>query len=133
MSTQKWGRVLGVGLWVLIVLEALMMALAGTAKFTRADFWNRMFDTWGYPAGTSYAIGVLETALAFALLVPAATTWAAGLLIGVMAVATVTLLLNPGGMSISGSLMHIGVLVVLAWARRSRRWRPETQTGPEVG
>lgn len=124
MVSSKKARVLGAFIWVVVILEALGMALAGSAKFTGAGWWTRMFVEWGYPAAMSPTVGGLELAGALLILWPGLAAYAALLLGVIMVGAAGTLLLHPGSMSISGPIIHLILLTVIFRARWARRlWR----------
>ena len=53
-------RIAIVMLWIVTALVAAMMALAGSAKFTRPEVWTGMFEDWGYPAWFAFVIGGAE-------------------------------------------------------------------------
>ena len=118
------GRVGLVALWVITVLDAALMALAGSAKFTAAAWWSQAFVTFGYPAWFSYATGAAEVVLAVLLLIPRIAAYAAAGLIVIMLGALVSTLLHPGRLGPVPPLMHIVVLSVILLARWKVRWRP---------
>ena len=115
-------RAWGVALWVLIVLDALMMGVAGWAKFgPAASWWAEQFAGWGYPSGFSRVTGGLELGLAVLMLVPRWASYAAIGLIVVMTGALGTVLMNPGRLGPGAPLMHLAVLAVIVWGRWGRR------------
>lgn len=118
----KGRRAIGVALWVVIVMDALLMGVAGWAKFgPAAGWWSDQFAAWGYPAGFSRVTGGLELGLALGLLVPRWASYAAIGLIVVMVGALATVLLNPGRLGPGAAVMHLVVLTGIAWARWGRR------------
>lgn len=127
MASSTWGKAGRVAVWVLVVLEVLLMGLAGLAKFTSAA-WPSMFEGWGYPRPFAYLIGALECVGALALLVPRLTTYAAAGLMVIMlgALWTVTTTTFETGLGPGMPLLHLALLGILAWARRRERWSKVT-------
>jgi uncharacterized membrane protein YphA (DoxX/SURF4 family) len=109
-----------VGLWTLSALMALAMIGPGIQKFT-SPAWQRMFRVWGYPDHFYAVIGVVEVAAGLGLLVPRIAAPSALLLMCVMAGAAITRMLNGG--SGVGELVFLGLLGVIAYARRPWRVR----------
>ena len=109
------------GLWVVIVLEALLMGAAGFSKFSNPDFWLSSFVEWGYPAGLASVIGGVEMIGGVLLLVPRLAAYSAGVLVVVMLVATGTVLLHPGTLGPGASLVNAAALVVVLVGRWGRR------------
>ena len=73
-----------IALWALQIFIGSMFVLVGVLKF-QDPTWVRNFARWGYPDGFYIVVGVLEAAGGAAMLVPRLTTYAALLLITVMA------------------------------------------------
>jgi uncharacterized membrane protein YphA (DoxX/SURF4 family) len=111
-------RILLVVLWVVTVLEALMMAGAGSAKFVRPDLWQGMFADWGYPAWGATVVGGAEMLLAVFLLVPRLAVAAAGALAVVMVGALVTVVVHQSELGWQAPVMHLVLLGAIMLLRR---------------
>jgi putative oxidoreductase len=113
-------RSVSVLLWVLTIVIALGIGLAGATKFLQPDRWEPLFAGWGYPAWASKLTGVVEMVGAVALLIPKTTFFAALLLGAVMLGALLTLLTHSGGPLGWGAtpLVYLVLLLILAAARR---------------
>ena len=117
---------LGIGLlWMLTVVDAAFMTLAGWAKFGNPDAWTGMFEGWGYPAWFSFVIGAGELGLALVLLVPRFASYAATGLIVIMLGALGTVLVHSGGrMGPEPPLIHLVLLTIILVSRWKIRWHP---------
>lgn len=71
-------------LWFLSLFMAYVFIKAGWAKFSSTSGWARAFAYWGYPAWFRVLVGVIESAGALLLLVPATAIYAAAALIVIM-------------------------------------------------
>ena len=47
-------------LWMVSIVAAAAMAMAGVTKFTAPDMWDANFIAWGYGTAFKSLIGVLE-------------------------------------------------------------------------
>ncbi|MGD2069694.1 MAG: DoxX family protein [Gemmatimonadota bacterium] len=121
-----FGRVV---VWVLIAAECVMIGLAGGAKFANPDLWRGLFQGWGYPPDFAYVVGAVEVVGAVLLVVPRTAAWAACILLVVMLSATATVLLHPGDMGPSPSLIHVVVLTVVLAARWPVRFGRPARAG----
>ena len=85
MSTgerRRWWAIAGlIALWLVTIVEALGMGVAGFPKFQNPDFWRASFSGWGYPEGFSAVVGAVEMAGALLLLLPASARYGASVLI----------------------------------------------------
>jgi putative oxidoreductase len=107
-------------LWLVTILEAIAMGLAGSSKFTGGR-WQGLFAGWGYPVWFSYVVGTLEIGGALCLLVPGIAVRAALMLSLIMIGATVTLLTHPGPMGWMTPVIHLLILIGIATARYKSR------------
>ena len=82
-----------IALWALQILFGGWFVLVGVMKFLD-PVWARSFARWGYPDGFYLVIGVLEAVGGIGLLVPRLTTYAALLLMTIMAGAVLTHLMH---------------------------------------
>jgi len=119
-TSKKVGTIL---LWILSIGAGALMTLAGVTKFTASEMWLSNFETWGYPAASSYLIGALEVVGGLAVFVPRFATYGAGLVAVIMVGAAGTLLMNPGDMGPTVPLMNIIAFTMIAYARRGVRWK----------
>lgn len=114
-----------VPIWILTVLDAAAMGLAGFSKFGNRELWASMFEGWGYPGWFAIVIGAGEIGLSILLLVPRLASYAATGLIVIMLGALGTVLLHPGGrMGPGAPTVHLIVLTVILisrWGNRLRR------------
>ena len=117
-------------LWIVTVLDAAFMALAGWSKFGNPDTWIGMFEGWGYPAWFSFVIGAGELGLAIVMLVPRFASYAATGLIVIMLGALGTVLVHSDGrMGPEPPLIHIALLTIILVGRWKIRWRPDNAEG----
>ncbi len=100
--------------WLLQVLLFVVMLGPGVQKFT-SPVWQRMFRAWGYPEHFYLVIGAIEVLAGIGLLVPRLASAAALTLMGVMAGAAVTQMLN--GRSGVGELVFLALLGCVAYSR----------------
>ena len=114
----------GALLWVITILAALAMGVAGVTKFTTPDMWNAMFTEWGYSIGFKSLIGAVEIVGAVSVLVPRFATYAATVLVLVMVGAVYTLVSTQSEMSIVPPLGNLILFAIIAVARRNVRWTP---------
>jgi putative oxidoreductase len=104
-------------LWAVQVLIGGMFVLVGLMKFQDPS-WARSFARWGYPDGFYLVVGVLEAVGGMALLVPRLTTYAALLLVTVMAGAVLTHLLHGELQRLPVALVYLLVVALIGWLRR---------------
>ena len=125
MNSKKILRITGISLlWLVTVLEALSMFAAGSGKFTNAEFWGRMFESWGYN-GTWFMtfIGGAEAAGAAGLLIPRIAPYAATGLMTIMLGALFTVVTKESGqLGIWPVAMNLILLGVILWFRRPAAW-----------
>jgi uncharacterized membrane protein YphA (DoxX/SURF4 family) len=89
-------RVLVWIVWTCAIVLALAFVLVGVSKLGGASGvrWSARFTGWGYPAGTSLAVGVLEILAGLGMLLPRWRRPAATILIVLMTGAACTHALN---------------------------------------
>jgi putative oxidoreductase len=120
--------------WVLQVLVGAMFVLIGLGKFGDPS-WAQKFERWGYPPGSHLIVGIIEAGAGLALLVPRLTSYAAGVLVVVMAGAAVTHLVHGEMERLSPPLAYIVILSLVAWLRwpkRALRPSPPLAISPPV-
>jgi len=124
MSTgerRRWWAIAGlIALWLVTIVEALGMGVAGFSKFQNPDFWRASFSGWGYPEGFSAVVGAVEMAGALLLLLPASARYGASVLIVIMLGAMYTDLANESGLGLAAPLIHLTLLGIILAARRRR-------------
>jgi len=120
---RAWRAAGTTALWVVQVLAAAAFIAIGVAKFGDPA-WARNFARWGYPDGFYLVIGGLECAGGLLLLAPMLTSYAATFLAAIMIGAAATHALHNETARIRAPLMWLGILALLALARRRRAWRP---------
>ena len=118
-SAGSRGRVLGVALWVLQVLLALVFAMAGIVKLIGDPAAVEMFAVVGIGQWFRYLVGALELAGAAGVLIPRLSGLAALGLICVMVGATLTNLLVLGASPLP-TIILLAVCAVVAWGRWPR-------------
>lgn len=118
------GKAVTIGLWVVTVIEGLMMALAGSSKFTAAAGWTANFVGWGYPAWFSYFTGGAEVLLAILLFVPRFAAWSGIALAVIMIGALGTLVIHDSPLGVTAPIVNLVLLGIVVIGRWPDRWRP---------
>jgi putative oxidoreductase len=109
--------------WGLQILLGLLFVLLGVMKFQDPS-WARNFARWGYPDGFYMIVGVLEAAGGIGLLIPRLTSYAAALLVAVMAAAGLTHLVHGEMQRLSAPVVYLLLIAMVGWRRRASAWRP---------
>lgn len=118
-------------LWLFTVVGALQMIDAGYGKFEHLEGWKIWFAKWGYPAGFSIVIGVLEMGVALFVLIPKLSSYASLVLIAILLGAFFTLLFNESDLSLIDPWFGIAILLVPLFGRWKQRWRPGLKSATE--
>ena len=105
--------------WFLQVIMGLEFILAGQAKFTRAEVWQRQFREWGYPDHVYLIIGGLELLGAVLIFFPKLASKAAIGLGVIMIGAVVTHGIYGEWSRVMVTLILAALLFVVFWLRRS--------------
>ena len=127
MSMNAAGKVdaLGVALWALSVLMALLFLVAGVPKLLGAQGHVEHFAHWRYPDWFRLVVGTVEVASAILLLVPRVAPLGAAGIAAIMAGATYTHVLRvpeeAGRAPLTLSLLALGVLI--GYVRRPKPHR----------
>jgi uncharacterized membrane protein YphA (DoxX/SURF4 family) len=117
-------------LWILTILGAVAMGLAGFSKFgSAAALWQARFIAWGYPAWFAKATGAIEMLAAALLCVPRVAPYAACTLVAVMLGALYTVLTKGSDLGWSAALVQLAVMSAIA-ALRFRRGVPMRRASP---
>ena len=106
-----------IALWALQILCGGLFVLVGVMKFLD-PVWARSFARWGYPDGFYLVIGVLEAVGGIGLLVPRLTTYAALLLMTIMAGAVLTHLMHGEWQRLAAPLVYLVIVALIGWLRR---------------
>ncbi|MBO3697209.1 DoxX family protein [Roseivirga sp. E12] len=114
MNKPKVKRVFS---WVLQVLLSLEFILAGQAKFTNPEAWQKQFDRWSYPDGTYYIVGGLEVILAILLLFPKYAYKAALGMAVIMLGASITHIIH-GESRTTVTMILMVLLITLSYLRK---------------
>jgi uncharacterized membrane protein YphA (DoxX/SURF4 family) len=114
------GRTGGVILWILTILGAVTMELAGFSKFGAAALWQGRFAAWGYPAWFAKATGGLEMLAAALLCVPRVAPYAACMLVAVMLAALYTVLAKGSDLGWGAAFVQLTVMSAIAVLRFRR-------------
>jgi uncharacterized membrane protein YphA (DoxX/SURF4 family) len=107
----------------LLLVELLLMGLAGITKFTNPEVWAANFTSLGYPNALAPLIGALEVLGVVLLLVPRLTSYAALALGIIMLAALQAVLTHPNDLGATAPVIHLVLLVAIARMRWGRRWR----------
>jgi uncharacterized membrane protein YphA (DoxX/SURF4 family) len=127
MSSRR--QVLHVAQEVLIGAMTLFLAvvffMAGMAKMSDGSGWARAFAHWGYPVWFRIAIGVIEIAAAFLLLVPRMARYGALMIMATMLGGMYTHLVHDHGRHLTSEVgpLLFSTLIFLA-RRRDDRLHP---------
>ena len=117
-------------LWILTILGAVTMGLAGFSKFGgAAGLWEARFIAWGYPAWSAKATGGIEMLAAVLLCLPRVAPYAACTLVAVMLGALYTVLTKGSDLGWSAALVQLAVMGAIA-ALRFRRGVPVRRASP---
>lgn len=115
------GRTGAVVLWILTILGAVTMGLAGFSKFGgAATLWQSRFTAWGYPPWSATATGGFEMLAAALLCVPRVAPYAAMTLMAVMLGALYTVLTKGSDLGWGAALVQ---LIVMSGIAALRFWR----------
>jgi|SoiMethySBSTD1v2_1073268.scaffolds.fasta_scaffold15889_6 putative oxidoreductase len=122
-------RLRSAAVWVGAIFLGVVFVAVGLSKFAGASAmrWSERFGQWGYPANTSYVVGVLELLGGLGVLIP---RWrrAASLTLGVlMTGALCTHLVHAEFPRVIPPLVLGGVAFLMYWSQR-RPWRDSSTT-----
>jgi uncharacterized membrane protein YphA (DoxX/SURF4 family) len=118
-ESRTTGRPASIGLWVLQVVLALFMGMAGAGKLAGTEMMVQTFDDVGVGQWLRYVTGALEVAGAVGLLIPLLAGLAALGLTGVLLGAVVVDAFVIDGNPFLPLILAVLTLVVV-WGRRSR-------------
>ncbi len=104
--------------WIIRVLVALQMGLAGLGKFTGPKMWTTKFVHYGYPEWFVTVIATLELGGAVLLLVPKLSKYGMMILGVVLLGAGYTHLANGEAGQIVRPLVPLALLAVAYWLNR---------------
>lgn len=132
MSWSRTSRAARRGVsYLLAVWFAHLYVTMGWAKFRSDSFWTGLFAHWGYPAWFRIVTGAVEVGAGVALLVPWVTTYAAAVLVVVMAGAALSLARDARMLDVlTVTLYAVGLCWIgVEW----RRWRLGVKYPGETG
>ena len=115
-------KVLTTAIWIVRVLLFAVFLFEGLDKFGSRPLWIQIFEQIGWGHWFRYFTGVVETAGAVAMLIPALTPVAATLLASAMVGALLThlLVVGVGPHSVIVTIL-LGLVLVIGWSWRSSR------------
>jgi uncharacterized membrane protein YphA (DoxX/SURF4 family) len=119
------GKAKDITLRILTALLGAMFVMRGGMKIISPSETAGVFENWGYPGWLGVATGVIELVCGVLLFIPRFVIYAAGALVVVMAVATVTHL-KAGE---TDRLALPIVLLVIAAVVALMRWRETKSKG----
>lgn len=114
------GKVKTSVMWILTVLIAVMIMLAGYSKFGDSFGWAERFVNWGYAPWFASVIGGVEIVGGIALLIPQTALISAMGLTLVMLGAIVTHLMNGEAGSVVAPLVYLVVFSAIIFLRRQK-------------
>lgn len=115
-NNQHWSRVKNIGLWVLQILTATAFLLAGLAKLSGQPAMVAQFDQLGLGQWFRYLTGAIEVVSALLLLTPRLVAVGAALLVGTMAGAVLSHLVQLGGSPVPALVLGCFAAIIL-WGR----------------
>lgn len=101
--------------WIVTILLAAWMTVAGIPKLMGPEEMLQSFDKWGYPHWFMYVVGIGEIAVAIGIFIPKIRVLAVGLLAVIMIGATVTHAMNDEISQMPPSLiaLFMGILILI--------------------
>ena len=115
-------KLLTTAIWIVRVLLFAVFLLQGLDKFGSRPLWIQIFEQIGWGQWFRYFTGIVETAGAVAMLVPALTPVAVLLLGSAMVGALLThvLVVGIGPATVTVAIL-LGLILVIGWSWRSAR------------
>ena len=115
-------KLLTTAIWIVRVLLFAVFLLQGLDKFGSRPLWIQIFEQIGWGQWFRYFTGIVETAGAIAMLVPALTPVAVLLLGSAMVGALLThvLVVGTGPATVTVAIL-LGLILVIGWSWRSSR------------
>jgi uncharacterized membrane protein YphA (DoxX/SURF4 family) len=120
-----------IAVWTLQIFIGGLFVLVGVMKF-QDPIWARNFGRWGYPDGFYLVIGALEAVGGAAMLVPQLTSYAALLLMTMMAGAVVTHAVHGEWQRLPVPLVYLLVVALVGWLRRRSVLRFRTASAEQA-
>lgn len=112
-----------VGMWIPVVLLALIFVPQGWSKFSDSSGWARAFRHWGYPDWFRVTIGVLELAGIALMLSWRAAGWGALLIIAIMLGAMGTHIVYDQGQHLTSEVVPLTLAGIVFFVHRRRLLR----------
>lgn len=104
--------------WVLQVLMGLEFLIAGQAKFTMMEVWEKKFNSWGYPDNFYFLIGALEVTAGVLFFIPKLSGYSAFSMIVVILGAIATHIVHNE--SFTAPIIIMALLIVLFMLRKPK-------------
>jgi uncharacterized membrane protein YphA (DoxX/SURF4 family) len=119
---ERRSKALTTAIWVVRILLFALFLFEGFDKFGSRPLWIRIFEQIGWGQWFRYFTGVVETAGAVAMLIPALTPVAVVLLGSAMVGALLThaLVVGVGPQSVIVTIL-LGLILVIGWNWRASR------------
>jgi uncharacterized membrane protein YphA (DoxX/SURF4 family) len=119
---ERRNKALTTAMWVVRILLCAFFLFEGFDKFGSRPLWIRIFEQIGWGQWFRYFTGVVETAGAVAMLIPALTPVAVMLLGSAMigALLTHALVVGVGPQSVIVTIL-LGLILVIGWNWRASR------------
>ncbi|MEO1054151.1 MAG: DoxX family protein [Bacteroidota bacterium] len=118
-----------IGIWFLQIIMGIQFILAGQAKFTRPEAWEKQFRNWGYPDHFYMVIGALEVIGAVLLFFPKLASKAALGLGVIMLGATVTHIAHAQWDGVTVTVILTALLGLLYYVRKGYGKKDEMAIG----
>ena len=115
-------------IWLVSIVSALMMILAGSGKIT-GGVWTEIFDGWGYPGWFRVLVGVAQVGGGLLLFIPRVAAYGAAILLIVMLGALGTEIILTPQFGPRNPIILVGVFALLLVVRRRQAVGPLGQTG----
>ena len=111
--------------WACAIALAVVFGLTGISKLTGASSarWAERFALWGYPAGTSYLVGIAEILGAAGVLLGRSRRVAAAMLMVIMAGAALTHVVHGEVPRVIPPVV-LGAVALLAFVTAAPRGQP---------
>ena len=109
-----------VGMWIPVILLALIFVPQGWSKFDDTSGWARAFRHWGYPNWFRIIIGVIELTGVGLMLAGRTAALGAAFIVVVMLGAMATHVIFDGGRNITSEVVPLVLASIVLVVRRSQ-------------
>jgi uncharacterized membrane protein YphA (DoxX/SURF4 family) len=107
-----------IAVWALTLFLVMILFKAGTDKMSDDGGWARAFRHWGYPVWFRVAVGLVELAAAFLLLVPRTARYGCLLIMATMLGGMGTHIVYDNGRHLTSELGPLIFSTIVFLARR---------------